>query len=71
MGHPTFLCTFYQSAFIVEKTVFKAGWFGLPGNDWRTDNQTDGCVSCAEGYRQRAVCPTRERLLILKQRDFD
>lgn len=55
---PLFLCAFSHSAFLGDKAV----WFWLPGNEWRTDNQTDGCSSYAEGDRQMAVCPFREKL---------
>lgn len=56
------LCTFSCSAFTVDKAIFKAVWFWLPGNEWRTDKKTDGCSSYIEQDRQMAVCPFRERL---------
>jgi len=39
---PLFLGIFGHSAFTVDKAVFEAVWFWLPGNEWRIDNQTDG-----------------------------
>lgn len=59
---PLFLCTFARSAFIVGEAVFEAVGIRLPGNERRTDNQTDGCSSYIQGDRQMAVCPFREKL---------
>lgn len=59
---PLFLCTISHPAFFVGEAVFEAVWIALPGNEWRTDNQTDGCSSYAEGDRQMAVCPFQEKL---------
>lgn len=70
-GTQRFLCAFAHTAFIVDKAVFKAVGFWLPGNKWRTHNQTDGCSSYTEQDRQMAVCPFREKLWILRQRDFE
>ena len=59
---PLFLRIVSHSALIVGKAGFKAVWFGPPGNEWRTDSQTDGCSLHADGDKQMAECPFREKL---------
>jgi len=55
---PLSLCAFSHP----DEAVFKAIRFWAPGNEWRTDNQTDGGSSYSEGDRHMAVCPFREKL---------
>lgn len=40
-------CPVYHLALIVDKANFKAVCFLLLGNEWRTDNHTDGCKALA------------------------